>query len=372
MYFDERPKTRLEDFFNREKELQLFRESITRGSPLILLVGLRRAGKTSLLYTGLNTLNVRSILLDMRRFEERPAISRVEFLEALSDAISAIIDRTRGLRDYLKKVRGVEVMGARIEFEWSKKKRLSITSLLEKLDEWANSSGERIVVAFDEAQILSKLRGINLLPILAYCYDRLRNITIILTGSEVGLLHRFLRLEEPRAPLYGRHYTEVRLENLDYERSMEFLRIGFAQLGIKPPVDVLQYAVERLDGVLGWLTEFGLTAKQYGCTHKAVDATLERGAALALHEFENFLSIRGIAARRYRMAAELMAQTTVNWMKIKRYLQAMEGRTVSDNTLHNIINSLANSGFIRRVDDGYEIADPVLRYALLARHHKQA
>ncbi|MEM2563798.1 MAG: ATP-binding protein, partial [Candidatus Bathyarchaeia archaeon] len=54
--------------------------------------------------------------------------------------------------------------------------------------------------SFDEAQMLRFLEGgkgrIDFRRMLAYAYDNLRGLRFILTGSEVGLLLSFLRLEE--------------------------------------------------------------------------------------------------------------------------------------------------------------------------------
>ncbi len=49
MLFDPRPKTSRRDLFNREEELALLDNAARRGEPLILVLGIRRVGKTSLL-----------------------------------------------------------------------------------------------------------------------------------------------------------------------------------------------------------------------------------------------------------------------------------------------------------------------------------
>ncbi|WP_054843564.1 ATP-binding protein [Vulcanisaeta souniana] len=59
----------------------------------------------------------------------------------------------------------------------------------------------QIVIAIDEAQILRMMRGfgkIDFTQVLAYTYDNLNNVKVVLTGSEVGLLHDFLGLDNPQ------------------------------------------------------------------------------------------------------------------------------------------------------------------------------
>lgn len=50
MLFDRRPKLRREDFYNREKELQLLSRGIDAGEGLIIVYGIGRIGKTSFTY----------------------------------------------------------------------------------------------------------------------------------------------------------------------------------------------------------------------------------------------------------------------------------------------------------------------------------
>ena len=72
----------------------------------------------------------------------------------------------------------------------------SLSELLQALDEWAGGRGENLLVIVDEAQELVKLKGRQMLSVLGYAYDHLRNLSLVLTGSKAGLLLRFLRLED--------------------------------------------------------------------------------------------------------------------------------------------------------------------------------
>ncbi|MCX8189533.1 MAG: hypothetical protein N3F64_07450 [Nitrososphaeria archaeon] len=52
MYFSPEPKRRKEDFFNMEEELRMFQKILSLGK-LIIVSGLRRYGKTSLILAAL-------------------------------------------------------------------------------------------------------------------------------------------------------------------------------------------------------------------------------------------------------------------------------------------------------------------------------
>lgn len=90
---------------------------------------------------------------------------------------------------------------------------------------------------------------------------------------------------DPQSPLFGRHYTEIRMRSLSGEESVRFLRAGFHQVGVECPEDVIQYAVEGMDGVIGWLTLFGARCRDavrdvllYAVTSKLQIAALAKAS----------------------------------------------------------------------------------------------
>ena len=67
----------------------------------------------------------------------------------------------------------------------------------------------------------------------------------------------FLGFDDPNAPLYGRSYVQIQMENFSAQESKGFLTIGFRQIGVAATLEVVDYAVGNLDGIAGWLTLFG-------------------------------------------------------------------------------------------------------------------
>ena len=66
LYFDERPKSRREDLYDRERELEEMLTSIEHQKPLVVLKGIRRLGKTSLLRVALNEAKKPHVIVDLR------------------------------------------------------------------------------------------------------------------------------------------------------------------------------------------------------------------------------------------------------------------------------------------------------------------
>jgi len=106
--------------------------------------------------------------------------------------------------------------------------------------------------------------------LIAHLYDY-SNLRIVMTGSEVGLLHDYLGVDDPKAPLYGRYFHEVTLARFTREQSRDFLIKGFEQVGLAPPEELIEDAVEKLDGIVGWLVLFGRRALEKGPSSEVVE-----------------------------------------------------------------------------------------------------
>ena len=266
--------------------------------------------------------------------------------------------------DYIKRIRGISVCGVEVKIKVSPKRTLQLFSnLLETLNEWGEHYGKRAIIVFDEAQYL-RFSRINFRSLIAYVYDNLTNITLILTGSEVGLLHDFLRIDDPSSELYGRYMYEVVLKRFSREKSIDFLIKGFKEYDIEPPRDVIEEAVSRLNGIVGWLVFFGRICLDKGVSREAIDEAFSKGVRLVMEELSELYR----RSPRYRYVLEAIAYGHDTWSKIKRYLTARELKPIPDLTLHEILQVLQKMTIIEKVyKEGelrYKIIDPVIEYAI--------
>ncbi len=110
-------------------------------------------------------------------------------MELLEEELS----RRSWARGVLRGVEGVSIGGLGVRFR--ERGKGCLLSLLENLD-------GRVLV-LDEAQELRRM-GHRLDSVLAHVYDHQR-LKVVVSGSQVGLLHRFLRLHEPDAPSSAGH-----------------------------------------------------------------------------------------------------------------------------------------------------------------------
>lgn len=366
MLFDERPKNDKRDLYNTEEELKSLTSALEKGAPLVTIVGLRRAGKTSLLLTALNSVAQPSLILDMRTLASKPYASKRDLVQEIERAINEFYKRHlslgKRLLRWLKRIKGVEISKTGISLSWGGKQPLDLSALFEELNNWAENEKTTLIIAFDEAQELKKVAGVDMEKIIAHIYDYDHNLSVVLTGSAIGLLYDFIGCQDPKAPLYGRHITEIRLQRLSAEKSRDFLLRGFKQANIDLNEEIIIKALQKLDGVIGWLTLFGKASVIDGAiSKKAIDQAVDQGKLLARQEFENFLKGREVAQQRYRAITQHLASvSTSSWSAIKRAVEATEGKTVDDRNITDLIQNLVKAGFVEKENEAYRLTDQML------------
>lgn len=357
MVFFERPVERPEDLFDREKELNDLKKAISSHA-ITTVVGIRRVGKTSLIKVA--THDMHKIYLDIRKFEFTSYITYDSLLEEMKSGLSSFMSLDKKIREYLKRVQGIRVFDFGLEF-LAGKSRPSFVSILEVLNEWAEEKNTKLVLVMDEIQELVRMKGYNVLNPIAYAYDNLRNLSFVFAGSKIGMLYRFLRVDDASSPLYGRYIEKIELRPLSRDLAIEFLRRGFESYGVKVGEDFLELAVEKLDGIIGWLSFLGLRALSKGLSKSVMSEVVEEASRMALTEFCNFVDVMG--TKRYVEILKAVGSEGATWSQIKRYLEVRLGTRIYDSELSRLLKNLVDNGFIEKRNELYVIPDPVLRHA---------
>ena len=377
MYFDLKPKSNLKDLYDFEQpfnQLMGLLKGRRARAPLIIITGLRRTGKTSLIKTCLTESALPYLSISGYAFAEEPTIGKHGLVAHLERELNDVIQEQSSWRKkILEALRGIRWLRVNSEFpwvhfEWQKTIReFDMLDLLYSLNQLARESGTKALLVIDEAQEFRKLKGYNLQKLMAFIYDELDYVQMIASGSQFGLLQNFLGARNPSSPLYGRGALEIRVPRLSEDQAIDFLQKGFEQVGIRPDPSVVQLAVKRLDGIIGWLTFFGAVSAQRGkCDEKILEETLERGSRLSMEEFQNFLKLRPGAERRYLYIMEACARLgRASWTDLKRHLEIREGRVVADKVFNNLLENLLSADYLQKNEDGtYSLPDPMLAHAL--------
>jgi AAA+ ATPase superfamily predicted ATPase len=364
MLFSIKPKERRDELYDFEKELEELMKGIER-SPITIVIGMRRTGKTSLLKVALNELGNPYIYLDTR-FSVNPTYR--DFIYIVKESLEDFVRRYKSFREkiveVLSSVKGVSISipFSSIDISWRGSSKLEFPEFFTALNRIGSELKKSVVVAFDEAQELRKITWINFVRLFAYIYDNLDYVRIVLTGSEVGLLYKFLRLDDRDSPLYGRYIHTVSTRRLTFEESIDFLEKGFKEIGISINKQVIEEAAKTFGGIIGWLTLFGYNCYMNPdlCSHQ-VDKVLKIAIDIAKNEIENFLSSR--RSVRYKTLLKILTVER-SWSEIKKKLEDIEGRTINDKTLNELLNTLIDLSIIEKKDNKYIVADPITRKAV--------
>ena len=350
MLFSPQVKTRLEDFYNYREELRALvsgvKDPLTR---MIAIKGVRRIGKSSLLRVGLGLVDRPYVLFDVRSVGDVTIDNVYRVLSAgLEDALS----RLKPLRNTLARVEGVEVAGLRVKIR--DRKPSVLYEVFKALNEASPAEGLIIVLAV--------LRGFN--RILAHIYDYMDRIKIVVAGSEVGLLDRLLGRRSPDAPLYGRPILEITMRRLPRHSSIGFLKQGFKELGIEWSRSHIEEAVDKLDGIPGWLTYYGYQAYTTGSHQEALARTIEVGSSIVARELESFLAARQVARTRYLAILRCLKATPMTWSMLRRCMEAEVGARIANPQLYRYLRELQDYGIVEKDEGRYRLSDPLLGEAL--------
>ncbi|MCP8316015.1 MAG: ATP-binding protein, partial [archaeon] len=132
------------------------------------------------------------INLDLRGLSYNP--SRADIIRKLEVAFNQINRKwLHTLCNALTRVKGVKILGNVISLDWSKT-RVVLPDLFDKINAWALKQGTKFLVAFDEIQFIRGDKQI--LSLFAHIVDTNRRVTLVVTGSEVGLLFDFLGFDD--------------------------------------------------------------------------------------------------------------------------------------------------------------------------------
>lgn len=298
------------------------------------------------------------IYIDLRKFEGKNYLNYKDIVQEFEKAINSLPDK---LKNLFRGIKGVNISGLEIRFGWDRENKVDMSNVFEKLSEISEKEGKKVIIVFDESQELRKLRGYNLLYPIAYAYDNLK-LRFIFTGSEIGMVYKFLKLEDPKSPLYGRAVTEVYINPFSKDMAIEFLKRGFDEVKVKVSDEELEDTYNNLGGIPGWLTYYGFYHIQYKDHKTALEKTILTGVELIREEFKNFLLNRQEAKERYYTIMQVCKQGC-RWSEIKRAIEAKEGVRIDDKEVTGLIRNLIDASFLAKEGEIYRPTDALIAKA---------
>ncbi len=362
MLFDTYPKTSMDEVFGRKAEYLELVDKIENNRKLFIITGPRRIGKTTFLYASLNELHkdysIPYIVIDARAVFNVNAKAPHDII---AREIVNAVNRESKIRGIVSKIEGVSLSGFGVRLRDEKP---TLPQVLQDL----NESNELLILAFDEVQYL-RFANDDFTKILAWIYDTLKNVVLILTGSQVGVLEKFLRLYDYKALLYGRYHVRIKLNRFNPSESLEFLEQGFKEYGMSIPSKELLSAIKSLDGVAGWLTHYG-AYRVDGYNHEdAINEVINEASGYIEAEFAELDEL----SPRYRAMLKIVAnitstKETATWTEIKEALELQERTKIAKADIQRYLKKLVDYNFLEHVGYGeYKISDPVIKRVFQSR-----
>jgi hypothetical protein len=352
--FNLNPKEFPRELFGREGELdELVR--LVKARRWIAILGPRMVGKTSLIKAAnvkLERTGVKAIYVNLWGAKGTHGL-----LNALAQGLNKENNVLRKIKSIADRTEGVSFGPGGISISLSKKPMTTMWDLLGAIGKQVGDC----VIELDEVQELWAISG-HLLRLLANIFNTHPNVVFILTGSMFGLMKTLLE-PESTSPMYGRSPAKFYLEPFTEEKSGEFLKKGFQECREATKEEQIKEAVEKLDGIPGWLTLYGNNAAIRKFSHrKAMEETISEGMKITKDELEHFLQGRD---RTTYLAALKVAATSARWKEIKAAIEARRNSVPNDATVQNALESLKAAMLLNEEEGVYKVKDPMLRRLLL-------
>lgn len=355
MYFDITPKENRKNLFGRDYLLRTLVSHLEDPDVrLLVLKGLRRTGKTSLLNVALMEIKYKYVKIDVR---EAPYYDRKEFMSYVIKQVRAVVGESL-FRKIMQQISKVELSYKDLSAAFYLEIEQQFLTFWKDLQERLHHQNKFFVLALDEVQLLS---AIEFNVILAALYDNYKNIKLVVTGSEIGLMDQFLGKREAKSPLYGRATIEIEVNKLTNEQISQFLEEGFHQLHHSITLTEIQEIIGNFDGLIGWATQYGWYRSKNFLHRQALLKVIEEGSKLIKMELESFLGRRKKTP--YLKLLRWIAQGHNRWNLLK-YQFVRENRSVSDQQLHFYLRELIEYSFVEKINETYFITDPMLIRAL--------
>lgn len=131
--------------------------------------------------------------------------------------------------------------------------------------------------------------------------------------------------------------------------------------GMEPDENLLQKAVDVLDGVVGWLTYFGYRATvEKRVDEKLLEAVLAEAKAMVESELSHLFH----RSRHYKHILRAINEGKERWSEIKRAVELWENMSIPNAQLTRLLETLTKTGVVDKKDEKYTISDPIIRLLL--------
>ncbi|MCG3109193.1 hypothetical protein L3N51_01483 [Metallosphaera sp. J1] len=379
MLFSTRPKEDRRDLYDREREIDMIKESIERRE-WVSVIGPKRVGKTSLVNVAVKETNSAVIQVNLMRLYDprKKQYPKEDFIRLFLESVNTSIRNYTALGKAIRivsNILGVEGQGEldlnslKLKARLKRLRGQDISYLLSEMNSLARDNGKKLVVVLDESQELSKVTGVNFSSIFHHVYDNCENTVIVFTGSQSRLVERVLTMEYSE-PFFGRYIRTVPLGRFTRDQSVDFLERGFREEGVKVERDVIEGVVDLLDGIPGWLTLFG-SEYSFGVKHGLkpnLEKIVDRATEEVKSEVLNFLEASQSPFRYSAIILALDRVRSATLNEIVKVASSILGEEIPEPRVYEMLKRLVDLEFVMKDGDRYKLQpdEPGMRGTVMA------
>ena len=361
----------MDDVFAREEELREISSTIRKKEPLIIITGMTGMGKTTLLHSVVEKYSKYSIMIQLIHYYGNKNLSRSYVVREIENSLKELLKKSRNsLKKYLSSLNGVTF--DRDELILDKQlNQLDLAELFLTLDKWVKSEGAQLILAVDDAEMLSRFQHLDFEKIFAFIYDNCKNITIILAGQEGQILRKALKFDDIKAPLYGRASHHIHLGRLTEHESKNLFKKILTRHDRKLSEKELMVISKGLEMLPRIVSDIALVAFELldakKINNESLDRALEASANKAGGQFAEFMVNRS-AREKYEQIIVALSKKPLPWKKLKDSLELKFGKKLYDRNFNDLIRNLEENGFIEKQNVFYNISNPLLAYYFSGKH----
>ena len=355
----------IKDIYGREKELREITNSIKKKEPLIIITGPTGVGKTTLLRSVLEKYSTHSIEIQLLQYSSNKNLRRSYVVEEIERSLQILLKKSEiSLKKYLSSLKGVMFDKDELVLD-EQLNQLDLAELFLTLDRWSKNEKTQLILAVDDAEILSRFQHLDFEKIFAFIYDNCKNITIILVGQEKQILRKTFKFDDIKAPLYGRAFHHIHLARLTKKESERVFYRVLSQHNKKfsdRELEVASKGIAMLPGIISTIIIMALElleAKKIN--NESLTKALETTATVVGAQFADFLLNRS-ARKKYEQIMIALANKPLTWKKLKDSLELKFGEKLYDKNFNDLIGSLEENDFIEKQNVFYNISNPLLAY----------
>lgn len=354
-------------FYNREKELQKIKATLSSGNNIALYAP-RRYGKSSLIAKVLNELEKEGYVCV--HFDFMSVYSQKTFIENYSRKILNSQNKS-DIKNIISKFTSfVKNIKPAVSFDQSGNPAFSLSfmentdkveSLLEviNLPEALADDQNKYIIAFDEFQEIGKLNGENFEKILRSQIQRHKNVSYVFFGSKTHMLKDMFN-NKNRA--FYNSADIMHLEKMATEKSIEFLQNAFKSSNIHLSVEIAHYIIQQVDNVPYYIQflahqiwEYAMINSISRVDQSIVDSSLQDILELKKDYYWELTNNQSIHRKKLLFALSQDAKELYSEKTSKKYELGAASSTQKS------LEVLLNEGIIEKNKNYYEFADPMYK-----------